>query len=96
MMELKIVASLQVKLEYKEELMKALYNVVDYTRKESGNISYDLHQDIENPLQFVILEVWESKEAIEIHKKMKHYLEFKKTIEGKLDSFSAYILSHIY
>ena len=49
MTELKIVAVIVVKAEFQEELEKAFQNVVDGTRKEDGNISYDLHQDVKNP-----------------------------------------------
>ena len=51
MMELKIVAVIVVKAAYQEELEKVFHTVVDETRKETGNVSYDLHQDCQNPLK---------------------------------------------
>jgi len=88
MAELKIVAVIVVKPEYKEDVLKALYKVVDETRKEEGNVSYDLHEDINNPLKYIILEVWKSDKAIDIHNESIHFGEFKNAIDGKIDSLS--------
>lgn len=96
MTELKIVATIVIKEAHKAELLKAFHAVVDETRKEKGNISYTLHQDAKNPLKFVILEVWQSEEAIDLHNASTHFDEFKKAIDGKIDSLSIDIIKEIY
>lgn len=96
MEELKIVATIIAKDKYKKELLREFEKVVAKTRKETGNLYYSLHQDINNPLIFVILEVWESQDAIKEHNKTEHYRDFKKAIEGKIDSINVNILTDIY
>lgn len=69
-----IVASITVKNEAdKADVEKALHAVVDGTRTEEGNIAYVLHQDINNPLTYVIIEAWKSQEAIDFHNQTPHY-----------------------
>lgn len=96
MAELKIVATIQVKSEYKEVVLIALKNVVDATQKEEGNISYDLHQNVTNPLEYTILEIWKSQEAIDLHNASQHFDEFKKAIGGKIEGLKVDIIEKIY
>lgn len=96
MKELKIVAAIVVKEEFKEELIPVFKQVVDETRKEEGNISYDLHQDTNNPLKFVILEVWKSQEAIDSHNISEHFQAFAKAIRKKTDSLTIDVIEKIY
>lgn len=83
--ELVIVAHVKAKPEYKEDLIKAFEKVVDATRKEPGNVSYELFEDINNPLNFTFVEVWKSPTAIEEHSNSAHFQEFAKSIDGKAD-----------
>lgn len=96
MSELKITATISVKPEYKEDVLTAIRNVVDATRKEAGNISYDLHENINNSSDYVIIEVWKSQEDIDIHNNSSHFAEFKQAINGKIDSLKIDILKKIY
>lgn len=96
MSELKIVAVIEVKDLYKDELISVFEKVVDETRKEVGNISYDLHQDVKNPLKFVILETWASKQAIDEHNASVHFNDFVKAIEGKVDSLTVDVIKKVY
>jgi quinol monooxygenase YgiN len=82
--ELLIIANVTAKAEYKDELMKALEKVVEGTRKEAGNISYDLYVDTSDPLKFTIVEIWKSQDAINIHNETSHFKEFVKAIDGKV------------
>ena len=96
MKELKIVAIIILKPEYKDEVLKALHNVVDATRKEEGNVSYDLHQSTSESLSYTILEVWKSEEAIAIHNASTHFDEFKKAIDGKISDLQITIIKQVY
>jgi len=80
---LAIVATVIVKPEYKEEVLKAIKVVVDATRKEPGNVFYDVFEDVNNPLKFVFFETWKSKAAIDAHNKSTHFINFVKAVEGK-------------
>lgn len=83
--ELVIVAHVTIKPEFKDEMMKAFEGVVAGTRKEAGNISYILYQDVSNPSKFTFVEIWKSQAAIEAHNSSAHFQEFAKAIEGKAD-----------
>lgn len=96
MTELKIVASIVAKEGYQEDVLKAMQNVVNETRKEDGNVSYDLHQDTTNPMKYIILEVWKSQEAIDLHNASAHFGIFKKAIDGKIDSLSIDVVKKVY
>lgn len=96
MTELKIVATIVVKAEFEKEVLTALHHIVDATRKEKGNISYDLHKNTVNPLEYTILEIWESQEAIDIHNASTHFDEFKKAIDGKIDGLKVDIIKQLY
>jgi len=80
---LTIVATVTVKPEYKEDVLKAIKTVVDATRKETGNIFYDVFEDIKNPLKFVFIETWKSQAAIDSHNQSAHFLDFVKAVDGK-------------
>ncbi|MBD8390244.1 putative quinol monooxygenase [Dysgonomonas sp. BGC7] len=96
MMELKIIAVVVVKEAFRDEMEKIFRTVVDETRKESGNVSYDLHQDCKNQLKYTILEVWKSQAAIDEHNASVHFKAFVAAIEGKVDSLSVDVIKRIY
>jgi quinol monooxygenase YgiN len=96
MAELKIVATIIAKQAFQNELEQVFRTVVDETRKEAGNVSYELHQDTQNPLKYIILEVWKSQEAIDIHNESVHFKAFVAAIEGKIDSLTVEVIKKIY
>ena len=96
MAELKIVATIEVKAAYKEELIKVFHTVVDETRKEAGNISYDLYEDVKNPLKYTILETWKNQQAIDEHNASVHFQDFVKAIDGKVDSLNVDVFKQVY
>lgn len=50
------------------------------TRKEPGNIRFDVLQSQENPGRFFLYEVYESEEAVAEHKKTGHYNTWRSTV----------------
>jgi len=96
MTELKIIAVIVVKSAFREEIEKVLRTVVDETRREPGNVSYDLHQDCKDPLKYTILEVWKSQNAIDLHNESAHFKAFVGAIEGKVDSLSVDVIKQVY
>ena len=83
---LKIVATVTIKdAADKDAIEQALFAVVDGTRTEEGCISYELHQDINNPMIYVFVEVWKSQEAIDIHNATEHFNAFVVAVDGKVD-----------
>lgn len=96
MEELKIVATITAKAEFVDEIKQALHTVAGATRKEEGNISYVLHEDVSDMTKLVLLEVWKSQEAIDIHNASAHFSAFKVAIDGKLEGLSINVIRKIY
>lgn len=93
---LKIIASIEAKKEFEEEVLQALYAVTDGTRLEPGNLAYDLHRDIHNPFKYVLIEIWNSSESIAFHNQTQHYKTFKSAIEGKIEKIDVVTVEKIY
>lgn len=96
MSELKIIATIVAKPAHQKELEKVCQAVVDGSRKEAGNVAYELHQDTKNPPKYVILEVWQSQAAIDTHNETAHFKKFVKDIEGKIESLTIDVVKKIY
>jgi quinol monooxygenase YgiN len=80
---LTIVATITMNPEYKAEIIKVVKTVVDATRKEPGNIFYDVFEDVKDPLKLTFIETWKSQSAIDSHNNSAHFKEFAKAVEGK-------------
>lgn len=94
--ELKIIATILAKAEYKAEVVNLLKKVTDETRKEEGNISYVVHTDVTDPLKFVILEHWKSQAAIDFHNQTEHFLLLKSELDKLSDGLTVNILKAFY
>lgn len=61
-------------MEQKEsEFITIVKQMIEKSRKEEGCISYTLHQNIQNPLYYCIIEQWENEHAILQHNNTKHF-----------------------
>jgi quinol monooxygenase YgiN len=56
--------------------LKELRNLVKYTQKEDGCISFSFYHSMEVSNRYMLLEEWKDSEAIEFHKKQDYYLHF--------------------
>ena len=75
------VARFEVKEGMEAAFIEATKKGIEESRKESGNISYVLHTQVENPLCFTFVEEWESTEATEFHRQTAHFGEMMKSIK---------------
>jgi len=71
-----VVATLTVKPEARAELIAAAKLSIAATRKEAGNISYDMYESVTDPAKIVFVEQWESAEALAPHGKSDHMRAF--------------------
>lgn len=67
MSELFIVVAIHAKPGTEAELRRDLTAVVEPSRKESGNLGYELFVDQNDPGRFVFVEHWASREARDKH-----------------------------
>lgn len=71
-----VVATLTVKPEARAELIAAAKASIAATRKEPGNIAYDMYESVTEPTRIVFVEQWESAEALAPHGKSDHMRAF--------------------
>ena len=62
-----------IKPENAEEYYKLIFELIDRTREEKGNISYTLYADKDHPGEHVLIEEWEDSESLEAHFKTEHF-----------------------
>ncbi|WP_273854059.1 putative quinol monooxygenase [Guptibacillus spartinae] len=59
-----------------EEFLKEVRSVIEASRSEEGNISYDLLKDTETEHVYTMVEVWKDGAAVESHNKSSHFTSF--------------------
>jgi|AntRauTorckE6833_2_1112554.scaffolds.fasta_scaffold133658_1 quinol monooxygenase YgiN len=74
---IKVVAKFVIKKEKIDEVKSITKDLIEKTRKEDGNIKYELYQGTDNPQIFSFIEEWKSKDALEAHMGTEH---FKKAV----------------
>ena len=52
------------------------------TRKEPGNLRFDVLRSADDPALFMLYEVYDSPEAVDAHKATAHYLKWRETVAG--------------
>ncbi len=68
-----IVAKKLIKQSKVEEFKVLAEELINESRKERGNIAYNLYEDSNNPNILTFIEEWESEEAINLHNNSKHF-----------------------
>ncbi|TWT08560.1 antibiotic biosynthesis monooxygenase [Planococcus sp. CPCC 101016] len=69
-------AHLQVKVDQEQAFLKEAKTLVEASRAEAGNISYDLMKSTEKDGHFTMVEVWKDAESIDAHNKSEHFTAF--------------------
>lgn len=78
------------------DVVKAeLKKLVSTSRADKGCISYDLHQDNENPAHFLLYENWLSRDLWQEHMNNEYLKEYIDAVEGAVESFSIHEMTHI-
>lgn len=62
-----IQATFYIKVDKRERFLTDIQPLIQSTRLEEGCIEYHLYESIEEKNQFVMIENWESQEAIDNH-----------------------------
>ncbi|MCI4667620.1 MAG: antibiotic biosynthesis monooxygenase [Bacteroidia bacterium] len=72
---------ISVKPENLEEFVEASFkNHIGTRTTEAGNLRFDILQKADDPTKFVLYEVFESEEAIRLHKETDHYKVWRDTV----------------
>ncbi|HEY8891800.1 MAG TPA: putative quinol monooxygenase [Clostridium sp.] len=68
-----IVAKNSIKQEKVEEFKILAERLISESRKEKGNISYNLYQDANKSNILAFIEEWENDDAVKIHNASEHF-----------------------
>jgi quinol monooxygenase YgiN len=85
MSKITVVAKLVAKKNFVEAVKDELLKLIPPTRKESGCIEYNLHQDNLNPALFIFYEIWDSAASLEMHICTDHYKAYARALDGIID-----------
>lgn len=85
-----VIATLTTKPGALDQLRDAVKACRDETVKEAGCMAYDFHVDIFNPQRLVVVEKWETREALTAHSKTPHLARWREasgplTLERKIE-----------
>jgi (4S)-4-hydroxy-5-phosphonooxypentane-2,3-dione isomerase len=75
------IVTVYVKTEHVADFIAATLRNHEASRREPGNRRFDVLVSEEDPARFVLYEVFDSKAAVEEHRRAAHTLEWKTAVE---------------
>ncbi len=72
--------SVFVKEERVDAFTRAVLENARQTRKEPGNVRFDVLQCRDDPTRFMLYEVYDSEEGFKVHQQTEHYLKWRETV----------------
>jgi quinol monooxygenase YgiN len=70
-----IVAKFEVNTGKEQKFLELVKELAVVSQAEKGCIEYILHEDVQNPLIYCIIEKWKDQEAIDIHNNSAHFTD---------------------
>ena len=96
MINLTIVANINVKQDKIDFVKAEMIKLIDKTLVEKGCVEYRLHQDNNNPAHFIFYECWESRELWQIHRENTHLVDYRVAVEGAIESFDVNEMTELF
>ncbi|MGA9150184.1 MAG: putative quinol monooxygenase [Candidatus Nitrosopolaris sp.] len=62
--------------EHVNDAMAAFHALASASRRESGNLGYDIYRGIDDDQEFYIVEHWASPEALAAHERSEAFIHF--------------------
>ena len=75
MPELQVIARYTLAPGTEDEVLALLPQLAAASRAEPGNLGYEIHRSVEDPLRVVLLERYVSREALDAHRETEHFKE---------------------
>ena len=72
--------TVSVKPESVEQFVEATLDNARNTRREPGNVRFDVLQAEEEPTRFLLYEAYRGKDDFTAHQQTEHYLRWKQTV----------------
>jgi quinol monooxygenase YgiN len=80
----RVLAFLEAKEGKRQELIDILIPIIAPSRKEDGNIEYNLNSSIENPNELLFDEIWSNKDAFDKHYQSPESYKNRDRVSGLL------------
>jgi quinol monooxygenase YgiN len=84
---LNVIATLIAKPGQQDTLEQLLRGLLEPTRTEAGCRQYDLHQDLQHPETFYMLERWSDDAALADHDQSAHLQSFRTQAADVIEHF---------
>ncbi|MBT2689654.1 antibiotic biosynthesis monooxygenase [Bacillus sp. ISL-47] len=78
-------ADFQIQPEQENDFLAEIRPLIEASRAEEGNISYDLLKDAEKAGSYTMVELWKDMNAVKFHNQTEHFTGFT----GKAQQFMA-------
>ena len=79
-----IMVRLEVKPERVDDFLKLVTFNASESRKEPGNLRFDVVRSVDNPTRFALYEVYRDDAAVQAHRATSHFAKWRAEIEGLL------------
>jgi quinol monooxygenase YgiN len=80
----RVLAFLEAKEGKRQELIDILIPIIAPSRKEDGNIEYNLNSSIENPNELLFDEIWSNKDTFDKHYQSPESYKNRDRVSGLL------------
>ena len=80
-----IVVKIYVKEEYIEKFKEITFYNSENSRKEPGNLRFDVIQSTDSPALFFLYEIYKSDDAIAYHRSTEHYQKWRDTVADMME-----------
>jgi autoinducer 2-degrading protein len=75
-----VCVTVHVKPSSVEQFIQATLENARHTRREPGNLRFDVLRAEEDPVRFLLYEAYKSKDDFTRHQQTQHYLRWKQTV----------------
>lgn len=79
-----VTAKITAKPGEKDKIVSKAQNLIQFTRLESGCISYNLYNGTEDNNTLLMLEKWENQDVLNLHMQTEHFKAFNTAVENIL------------
>jgi len=69
-----LVVKIELQKGKKAEFIKTAKPLIEGSKKEEGNIEYNLYHDLEDENAMAFIEKWKDEKALEFHEKTEHFV----------------------
>ncbi|AWB43735.1 antibiotic biosynthesis monooxygenase [Paenibacillus sp. CAA11] len=69
-------AGFQLQADQEQAFLKEIAPLIQASRQEAGNISYQLFKSVDQELAYTMVEVWKDQAAVASHNASEHFTAF--------------------